>query len=1066
MSRIRKIYNYTYYFFRKYILKFFLRSVLILLGLNLLLILIANIPAVQTSMANRLVDYLEEKTGYPIDIRAASLNWFDELRLEGVDIRDLKNRSFIQVEELAIDFDIFALYKDNQIILDHAAIRGADVWVHEQDSTLDYSISEWTDALELALSDSIPADSLPTSSTAQPFYFLIKSVDLANSSFTLRHPSEEPLEGFDYMNFTLNDINLRLKKMEVIGGAFQTIIQRLSCVDSKTGIKVHNLSTFYRTSGHDMLYKNLDMKVGKSHIKGGMDWRYNDYEDFGDFYHKIRIKGWLEKTDVYSKDIGLFNEFMNFLPVSDYLVSGKFDGTVKNFTVEDFILKHRNSEIRANFNMYGLPDASETFMDVRLAPSEIVTSDLNTFFEIGSSIYNRLGKTTLNGSISGFLSDVVANLSLKSSIGKINTDLNIKVPLNDEEISYSGSLATEGFNLSQLLLLPVNTENMYLNGTLKGSGTSMETVKIDFDSRIDSVRLNQYTLTSAHIKTNLQQQRFDGNFEIEDPALSASVSMTANISPQTAGLNLTGDFKHIDFQALKFARYPAKLSTKLRIKLKGNEIDNTKGYIRFNNSQVGYKNRYLDIQKINLYSQVKNKNRTFELTSDFLDFYTHGNFKPSFLAQEIPVLFKSYQLELSNRRKALDSLLARQKRPADSLSLDFQLYLKNTSPLLELSESSLRVGKSSRFQGKINGADTLRISFQAYSDSLMHSGNIYEDVNFEMESQRPFNGSNTSTRITLTSDKQSFGDYLTTRHFITEWIWEKDKLNFFLETESEKSGIDLELNGTAEYQPNQSILHLNAPKLQIFNRNWKIASENKIKLNNNEISFQNVALYSGDELISLNGSVSPDRKKELALLVNELDLSALNLVSDHKIKGKLYASGTLKNLYGKPQITSSLEVNNINIDSTSIGNLSLLTHWNNVDSSFNVFGNLSQKKLELIDIQGQYTPHNGGILFEGAIHQIPFSYLTPFTKDYISQPEGQLKGHLMLSGHLDRPILKGYLSLDQTRLRVNYTNTDYEINGRVNINENLVNIESLTIKDNNFKTGSLKGRIKNSNFAD
>ena len=95
----------------------------LIIGVFIFFILFAaaiQIPFIQTRVVKELSKAVSTRINYPVTIDQVQLDWYDELKINGLHIYDRKQNLMIGVSELLVDFDITTLISSNQIRLDRA----------------------------------------------------------------------------------------------------------------------------------------------------------------------------------------------------------------------------------------------------------------------------------------------------------------------------------------------------------------------------------------------------------------------------------------------------------------------------------------------------------------------------------------------------------------------------------------------------------------------------------------------------------------------------------------------------------------------------------------------------------------------------------------------------------------------------------------------------------------------------------------------------------------------------------------------------------------------------------
>ena len=83
---------------------------------------VVQLPYFQTRIVQKLSQAFSESTGFATTIGHVSIKWFDTMVLDEVHILDKENKTMIRVGALGVDFDVRALFRNNNIYLDEARL--------------------------------------------------------------------------------------------------------------------------------------------------------------------------------------------------------------------------------------------------------------------------------------------------------------------------------------------------------------------------------------------------------------------------------------------------------------------------------------------------------------------------------------------------------------------------------------------------------------------------------------------------------------------------------------------------------------------------------------------------------------------------------------------------------------------------------------------------------------------------------------------------------------------------------------------------------------------------------
>ncbi len=89
----------------------------------------------------------------------------------------------------------------------------------------------------------------------------------------------------------------------------------------------------------------------------------------------------------------------------------------------------------------------------------------------------------------------------------------------------------------------------------------------------------------------------------------------------------------------------------------------------------------------------------------------------------------------------------------------------------------------------------------------------------------------------------------------------------------------------------------------------------------------------------------------------------------------------------------------------------------------------------------------------------------PFIKDLVSDIKGNISTNLKLTGSPSKPQLNGDVTLVNTGVTVNYLKTPYTVNTKVNVENSVVKINNMVLKDKKGGTGTANGTVDLNNIS-
>ena len=1056
--------------YKSYIIKSFLYSALFTISSLVIVTQAIRLPFIQSHVLEYVTNKLEKATSMPTSIEYIDFNWYNSLQLHQIRISNEKDIAFINSEKIKIQFSwLNLLFKSNEILLENAEISKAVVNLGYSNKGDAYSLVQWTSRLgNLFSSDS--TDQKNTEADSSISFFRIKDVSLQNCEFTISDPFAVPIiKGFDYLNFTLKNINGKLKDMTLMGGSFFSEIKNLTCVDSKTGLKVHNLSTNFLTSDSLMRFKDLKGEIGNSKISLSMDWNYKNYQ-MSDFNHDVSISAVLDSININSKDLGHFSEHVYDLPERNYDVSGRFNGTVDNFAVRDILFSFGGgTRINLDGTMIGLPNLEETYMNLHFKPSQLFSTDLNLYFDEENESLNKLEFIQAQGVFTGFITDFVADAKFNTALGVVISDLNIKLPSEKSPIEYSGIIRTKGFNLSSLLSLPVSFDSLNLNCKLKGKGLN-ENLILKSEMEVGQILFNNYLYKNLNLDIQLENGFLKSNIQVNDPNLSASSKIRGNFLSDSSYLKFVGEVKKSNLKELKITDNDQRFQTKFEGDIQALTSDGYYGIFSLQETNLSNENKSVSFPLVRIQSKNKGAGfRKFDFYSPILEFSLNGKFNFNQVANTLPAISKAYLSYFSNNKSELDQYLKYETSlELTDYNMDFLFNLKNSDTFFNLYNLNYSIADYSSIEGKIsnNGVFDLELDFK--SDSLSFDNHTFRQNNFSFKSIKRSGDKPNFTSLDMEVNSSEFFDLIQNEKSELNLIWKNDSIQINNTYRSKQLGTDLNLSTFVDTSSENWNININAPAFTLFNEEWILDPSNLMTNYESFISFNNYRLSSSSGSFSLDGDLGNNESHTLTLGINRLNLHILDSILPYSLKGKLTTQLNVKSdLRERVSVHSSVDA--LEFENVKLGNFDMKFFWNKKEKLISLISKLKASDEHeflsaygLFDLDDEKSPLN----FNFEIKQLPLLAANPFISEYVSNLDGYISSDLKLKGSIAKPRLTGVYEIEDGECKVKYLNTDYFFFGKGKILENKITLDNLEILDHELHNGLFKGYFSHNSFSD
>jgi len=1024
---------------------------------------------VQTWLAGKATDWVSQKIGFPVSIGKVDVHWVDHASFRDVVIEDAEHNRMIDVPELDVDFHFTTLLQGRDISIDDVLLDGARVRLVKSRKTNTLNIDDF-----IAAVNNLTAGG-DTTRSRRPPVFSIDRVTLSNVQFSYNDQRKDSItDGFDYQHFTVDSINGSASNFRLVADTIELDIKKLSGVHPQTRLGVHKLQAFFRYTRHQMQLTSLHARVGDSYIADSLVFRYERAADLGEFNDKVTILAHLDKTRIYSKDLALFAPYLNRYE-EYWFVTGDFNGKVTRFRLRNADLAFgRRSAIRGNVSFTGLPDFNNTFIDFDLRPSVIVAGDLKQYAP-GEEAYGtikKFGTVRLRGKFLGFPKDFVANGSFDTDLGRVVSDINLKIRDNPAKSSYKGRLMTTGFDVGTLSGRPELVQRLDVNGRVEGTGFSAETATLRVNATARRIGVRGYDYRNITMNGKLSRQQFSGALVVNDTNLVVSAEGDVDLRNGQRLINVRANLQKADLQALNLTERQAVVSTRVDLNVQGLAQDDITGEAHLTGLYVMLGNR--DIRLDTLYvSSHKGGGpeglRDFSLHSELAEVKASGNFQYRQLLADVQRLVGEYKLNFIND-DAQTRAYYRQKvvEPHQRYRLAYQVALKDINPVLALFGSGLYVSKNTFVEGDFSTGKTSIARLNTRIDTLVWQNYRFYGNEVDISTSKLADSSDVLAATYLYSARQQFGTAPATDTLRLEAVWGGPKIDFEGTITQVDNANRADLLGELQFLPGLIQVQFRPSQFRVLDNTWRINAENLITVRGREVTFANLAVANNYQMITLDGAVSDTASRGVQLTLRDFDLRTLNPLTGHDLRGIANGFVNVKDLYRRLNLQSELNIEELVLDKFLIGDIEGKSYWDNTDQRVHVNYQVYRQDMPTLNLTGTYNQADdeSPLDLKARLNQAHIDILEPFLQGLFNKLAGTATGELSITGKPAAPVVMGNLMVRSGKFRFDYLNTTYHFEDRVYFTENEIGFKNLRLYDDENSTAIVNGGIYHDGFRE
>ena len=1014
-----------------------------------LTILVMNSDAVQTFLgrvvANRIAGQLETR----VEIERISIDFFNKAYLEGFTLYDQEGDTLLHAR--SIDLGVLILnirtekYRFSSLKLDHADVRLKQITPTRTnlDFVTEYFASEDTTSSESRLNLKAGEISL----VGCHFSY----VDRFDTSYTSK---------LKFSDLDIAGINGKMRDFQFRGDSMVTKMESFR-FDEKSGFSVNEIAGDIKLGPGGIFTQNLSIQTDNSSIAGDIALLHKDWEGYGEFTSQIEWDADFDESVVNIGDIGYFAEELQYASAS-VVLKGKVTGPIANLKGRNMaIYASSGTELNGNFDIMGLPDAENAYLDLRVKNLE---TDYWDIVDIGNRILGNqategqlpiellnAGNLRFSGSFTGFPQDFVAYGSLNTDAGILDIDLNLKADSTGEGITYKGSADALAFDIGRILAVPEMGQVTADVDITAYSAGELESANID--GKISSVFFKGYTYRNIFLNGDVASNLFAGSLESDDPNLNFIFDGAVDFSGKTPLMDFYAEIYNFDLKALNLlnSEEPISFSSVVRLNASGDSPNTFNGSITANDSYLCRGDSVVYLEKLSLNALGDGSNRKISFISSAADINVTGAFD----TDALPSSFMGLLGEV------VPSLVKEPPVMAEE-NFTFSMNYKGTNTITGTLLPGLIILPNTTIYGEYDsGARTFGLFLK--SPGISYKDYVLEDVTIdlgkisEVVKSKIFFGSFSFRDIVLEnfdSDLEAYNDIV--------------ELGMGWFNEDKSTEADLELSMALEDRNTMQVM-IKPGYIGRDQAIWKIENTAILDIDSTSFCMDSLQIEHNRQKLLLYGCASEQPEDKAYLEVEEFDLASVDTLLGGaltSISGRVNLRASISDIYKKQIVLAEGLISKLAYEEHELGNIRLSSTYAGNKEELDIEASLNLKEKELMSFRGGYNiqldnPLKGTVKLNG----IDLSILNAFDIPEVNDYSGLASGDIEVTGDFDRPALDGNIDFDQATFKVEYLNTYFTFSDRVRVEDGWFGIDFKPIYDSRGNEGHVVASAFHENYS-
>jgi hypothetical protein len=1019
--------------------------------------------AAQTWLAQRAAAWFSAKVHARVEIKKVSIDFFSRVGIEGIYVEDLHQDTLAYIDKLVVDISGFDREKQHvkleTITLENSKL---DVVYYKHDTDLNFQFIK--DALRTK------RDTTKKDSTGWQVDF----GDLYLKNFALVYRDERDSSGsrgIDFANLQCSGIDGHVRGLKIEDDTISGKIIELSAKE-RSGFVIRKLTGDARVSPVSLKLDNMVLLTNASDIRTNLLLTYEHWDDYNHFVHKVKMNADFDRTELQLRDLGYFAPDLKGFDQKVYLsgnISGKVDG-LKGKNI-DVIFGH-DTHFAGDFSFKGLPDIDETFMTINIRELTTTKKELeeipippydSTRYLRLSANMALLGKVKYKGKLTGYYYDFVSDGIVTTALGTLGTNLQLNQNTENGDISYSGKLWSNAFNIGKLISVSELGE-VTLNTDIVGNGVKLSTMKANLKNcTVSSIQYKGYTYRNIEVDDgSLSKRHFHGKAKIKDENVDMGFTGDIDFSNDPVKMHFLAQVNQADLVALHFvdSRKHITIATNAEVDISGDDIDKMTGYIHLKNTAYIQGKDFYNVEDLLFSAGGDERLREFSLESDLANAWIKGRIRLSDLGLAFTNMLNYYI--------PATTVKARTRTRQVSEDFAYNVTLKNFDPVAHLIVPSLSFAPGTNFTGVF---DSQKNNFVVTGKSEKIKLGGTQILGWDLQASGTGNHYSFNTNCT--------------RYVIADTIWAdnpsitsvtgNDTMSFTLGWHNTSGRANYgDLRGEVDFTRYPGITFRFKPSSVMVNDSlWQLKPGNSISIDSSHIAVSNIFFGNGNQSISLHGAVSEKKDEKLFIGLENFNIANLNVLTQprgYELKGTITGTGDFSNLYDTTgfKFSSNFDISNVFVNKEEVGTGWVICKYDKNKEAISVNSSFKRGGLPFITLNGYYYParQKESLDLEAMVSDFKTTLIEPLAADICSPLKGKMTANMKIRGEPDHLLLSGVADVQIDTVRLNYMNTVYSAKGLVHIEDNSFAMENLEVLDVNNNSAFVTGHVYHNNFRE
>jgi hypothetical protein len=991
---------------------------------------------------------ISSQTDHQIIIESVSIDWFDMVSVKDATLFDSRGYRMFSVREATINYSLFELLKDSRFSIEGVTLSEVELNLLKYDDTTSLNILTFISKLGGKSQNKKHVELSLNSCYAKNWRVNYK--DLRVDSTALNFTRFNPM----WFDFQMD--HLMIREAQLKNDSLTMKIETLKGRELLSGFPVEEFTSSFGLYPSAMVFDELQAKTQESFLTDSMFFGFDHPSQLSFLQDSVEIYLKLSGSILSLQDLKYFGSFPE---IDERLtLSGNMKGKISNLDLSDFsLLLEDESFVKVDASLLGLPHVSETFMEIDILESNVSPERLKQYLPNQQFNY---GNINFKGTLIGFLKDFVAYGEITTNHGLLKSDINLKLADDIRDSKYLGRLFLKQFDIGGLIG-EETLGTLDFNASIDGSGFTLEKASFNLLAEARNIEVDNYTYDTLFLNGDFKAHFFDGSIKFCDERGSVTGVATIDFSSEQENIFLDLTIDSLDIFSFGLAKRPSWLSSNLYADLVEVNINETHGDVQLKNTRLVNEQSGLALDSILLSITLGDK-KMYKLNSELIDIVLSGDFLLTELYKDLPKSISAY--------KAYFTVGQPMTLPSEenlNYHTDLDIRLKNINPLLKLINLPLAISNGSQIELNYSHKNDISFGVYAHADTLIYNDRNFYRNDFLLDASKDEGSLDVLALMQINSSEQVWNNKISTEMLSIEAIWSQNNIASSLRVTQDQNKSRANVKSLIRLKKDTIDFKIMPSDIIIFDTDWSVNKENRIRLLNGRFIIEDLEIYNGPQMVSMDGVASDSLLTQLNVQFRNFDLLNLSSLAPRKVGGIIDANGRISRVNGQMPLRfeTDIAIQEMTFEDILVGDLSGTSEWDRLENGLYIDYSIERKNINTIDLIGYFKPFEEDQLdMQASFEEANLKLIEPLFENLITNLSGEATGELNLTGKISKPKLRGVSTINQGKVTIDYLNTTYSFSGVTRFFEEQIAFDNIRVIDRQNHSAALNGAINHDQF--